>query len=130
MASADISSFAEASQPIAGEDPCGPNLEYDAQFAALERAAVGKPEQQIGTTIVKAEDPDWPLVEREARRLGLPVLTPTTLRTPEAAAAFKAHRWSADAISLRLWDDAAKDPRGPVLAMDDLIAAYERVMTG
>jgi methionyl-tRNA formyltransferase len=30
-------------------------------------------------------------VEREARRLGLPVLTPTTLRTPEAAAAFKAH---------------------------------------
>jgi methionyl-tRNA formyltransferase len=30
-------------------------------------------------------------VEREARRLGLPVLTPTTLRTPEAQAAFKAH---------------------------------------
>src|SRR3954471_12246198 len=30
-------------------------------------------------------------VEREARRLGLPVLTPTSLRTPEALAAFKAH---------------------------------------
>jgi len=30
-------------------------------------------------------------VEREARRLGLPVHTPATLRTPEAAAAFKAH---------------------------------------
>src|SRR5215470_7901307 len=30
-------------------------------------------------------------VEREARRLGLSVLTPTTLRTPEAVAAFKAH---------------------------------------
>jgi methionyl-tRNA formyltransferase len=30
-------------------------------------------------------------VEREARRLGLPVHTPTTLRTPEALAAFKAH---------------------------------------
>jgi methionyl-tRNA formyltransferase len=30
-------------------------------------------------------------VEREARRLGLPVHTPTTLRTPEALAAFNAH---------------------------------------
>jgi methionyl-tRNA formyltransferase len=30
-------------------------------------------------------------VEREARRLGLPVHTPTTLRTPAAPAAFKAH---------------------------------------
>jgi len=30
-------------------------------------------------------------VEREACRLGLPVHTPTTLRTPEALAAFKAH---------------------------------------
>ena len=30
-------------------------------------------------------------VEREARRLGLQVLTPTTLRTPEAQVAFKAH---------------------------------------
>jgi len=30
-------------------------------------------------------------VEREARRLGLPVLTPATLRTPEPVAAFKAH---------------------------------------
>jgi methionyl-tRNA formyltransferase len=30
-------------------------------------------------------------VEREARKLGLPVLTPKTLRTPDAAAAFAAH---------------------------------------
>jgi methionyl-tRNA formyltransferase len=30
-------------------------------------------------------------VEREARRFGLPVLTPATLRTPEAQAAFRAH---------------------------------------
>ena len=34
-------------------------------------------------------------VEREARRLGLPVLTPRTLKTAEAEAAFRAH--SADA---------------------------------
>src|ERR1700738_981425 len=30
-------------------------------------------------------------VEQEARRLGIPVLTPTTLKTPEAAAEFRAH---------------------------------------
>src|SRR4030081_244879 len=30
-------------------------------------------------------------VEREARRFGLPVLTPETLRTPEAAESFRAH---------------------------------------
>src|SRR5436853_7642884 len=31
-------------------------------------------------------------VEREARRLGLPVLTPATLRTPAAQEEFRAHR--------------------------------------
>src|SRR5438270_203991 len=36
-------------------------------------------------------------VEREARRLGLPVLTPQTLRAPEAAEGFRAH--AADAAT-------------------------------
>src|SRR5262245_45249235 len=31
-------------------------------------------------------------VEHEARRFGLPVLTPKTLRTPDAEATFRAHR--------------------------------------
>ncbi|MFC4011987.1 HD domain-containing protein [Nonomuraea purpurea] len=46
----------------------------------------------------------------------------------EEVATFESHPWSGDAISLRRWDDLAKDPQGPVLPMDDLIAAYERVM--
>src|SRR5262245_9643722 len=37
-------------------------------------------------------------VEREARRFGLTVHTPTTLRTPEAAAAFRAHRAEAAVV--------------------------------
>jgi type VI secretion system protein ImpA len=41
------------------EPPCGPNLEYDDQFMALASAALGKPEQQFGDTIIPAEDPDW-----------------------------------------------------------------------
>jgi len=37
-------------------------------------------------------------VEREARRLGLPVFTPATLRTDEAVAAFRAHRADAAVV--------------------------------
>jgi methionyl-tRNA formyltransferase len=37
-------------------------------------------------------------VEREARRLGLAVLSPKTLRTPEAAVAFRAHRADAAVV--------------------------------
>src|SRR5215475_4187884 len=37
-------------------------------------------------------------VEREARRFGLAVHTPATLRTPEAAAAFRAHRAEAAVV--------------------------------
>src|SRR4051794_36158531 len=66
MSTVDIET---ARRPIAGDDPCGPNLEYDAKFAELERASTGKPEQQIGSTIVKAEDPDWVVVQREALAL-------------------------------------------------------------
>ena len=37
----------------------GPNLELDAAFGALERAAQGKPETQYGNTIEPATPPDW-----------------------------------------------------------------------
>jgi len=43
-------------------------------------------------------DPKPTPVEREARRLGLAVITPTTLRTPDALAAFKAHRADAAVV--------------------------------
>ena len=37
-------------------------------------------------------------VEQEARRLGIPVLTPTTLKTPEALAEFRAHQADAAVV--------------------------------
>ncbi|MEV7324990.1 HD domain-containing protein [Streptomyces sp. NPDC093970] len=46
------------------------------------------------------------------------------------SAAFAAHPMAGDAVSLRRWDDAAKDPQGPVLAMTELVAAYERCVAG
>jgi type VI secretion system protein ImpA len=56
-------------QPIAGAEPTGTNLEYDPAFAALERIAHGKPEQQIGETIVAGEPPDWKAVHEQAAAL-------------------------------------------------------------
>ena len=52
--------------PINAANPCGENLEYDADFLALEQAFLGKTEQQFGSTIIPAQTPDWILVERLA----------------------------------------------------------------
>jgi type VI secretion system protein ImpA len=46
-------------QPVSPELPSGENLEYDAEYAGLELAAAGKPEQQFGATVIPAEDPNW-----------------------------------------------------------------------
>lgn len=52
----------DLAEPLPGlfeEGPCGPNLEFDGAFGALERAAQGTPERQAGDKIVPAEDPVW-----------------------------------------------------------------------
>lgn len=59
----------ELLQPVPGADPCGEDLEYDAAFGELERAALGKPEQQYGDTVIPAEAPDWSAVKRQAEAL-------------------------------------------------------------
>ncbi|WP_395700762.1 type VI secretion system protein TssA [Aquabacterium sp.] len=53
--------------------PSGDDLEYDPEFAALEQAGAGKPEQQYGDTIVPAEEPDW----RTVHELGLQLASRT-----------------------------------------------------
>jgi type VI secretion system protein ImpA len=54
---------------ISPQAPCGPNLEYDPVFQALEREALGKPEVQYGATITPAVPPDWKTVRRMAAEL-------------------------------------------------------------
>lgn len=56
-------------EPISGSDPCGENLEYDAAFAELERTSAGKPEQQVGSTVVAAEEPEWREVAKQSTKL-------------------------------------------------------------
>jgi len=55
--------------PLDGESPCGPDLEYDAAFLALQEAATGKPEQQWGDTLIAAQEPDWRVVRDKALEL-------------------------------------------------------------
>jgi type VI secretion system protein ImpA len=54
---------------VAENPPCGPNLEYDAAFLALEQQAQGKPEQQFGDTLIAAEEPQWGVVREAAAAL-------------------------------------------------------------
>ena len=54
---------------IDADAPAGPNLEFDAGFGELERAAQGKPEQQYGGTIIPAEEPNWKEVAAQAAAL-------------------------------------------------------------
>jgi len=54
---------------ISEESPCGDDLEYDPAFGELERAAQGKPEQQMGDEVVPAEEADWRDVRNKATEL-------------------------------------------------------------
>ena len=53
-------------QPVSADAPCGADLEYDPAFLELDRLSESKPEQQMGSTIVPAQEPDWKEVGNRA----------------------------------------------------------------
>ncbi|QEG01453.1 hypothetical protein Mal15_55290 [Stieleria maiorica] len=65
----DLSDHETLLAPISDDEPCGPDLEYDAEFGEMERAAQSSEEQQFGDTIVEAEPPDWKDVKKRAEAL-------------------------------------------------------------
>jgi type VI secretion system protein ImpA len=48
--------------PVSDAAPCGQTLEYNPAYLELDRLAQGTPEQQVGTTIIPAVEPDWKAV--------------------------------------------------------------------
>ncbi|KIQ00937.1 MULTISPECIES: type VI secretion system protein TssA [Pseudomonas] len=54
---------------VSDENPCGEDLEYDADFLELERLALGQPERQMGQSVIAAEPPDWRQVRERASEL-------------------------------------------------------------
>lgn len=53
-------------QPLDPDAPCGPNLEYDAAFLALETLAAPRAERAIGDSVKQAEAPEWRDVAKQA----------------------------------------------------------------
>src|SRR5262245_9552850 len=56
-------------RPISEDSPAGENLEYDAAFGELERAARGKEERRSGDEVLAAEPPRWREVAEQASTL-------------------------------------------------------------
>jgi type VI secretion system protein ImpA len=46
-------------EPVSESKPTGDNLEYQPEFAELERAARGKPARQMGSAVVPGEPPNY-----------------------------------------------------------------------
>ena len=59
---------------IVPDNVCGDDLQYDPAFIELEQAIKGKPEQQMGDTVVEAEPPNW----REIKKTSEALLARTT----------------------------------------------------
>lgn len=57
------------SQPLCQDRPCGEDLEYDPRFVSLMAMARGRDEQQLGSSILPAQEPDWAHVSRVAEQL-------------------------------------------------------------
>jgi type VI secretion system protein ImpA len=55
--------------PVSESMPSGPDLEYDADFMALEALARPVAEQQFGDTVIPAVQPDWRAVSEQAQAL-------------------------------------------------------------
>lgn len=60
--------------PVSAENPCGPNLEYDAQFLALEESVRTQPKQEFrredgGTIEVEGTEIQWSAVLEQAQSL-------------------------------------------------------------
>jgi type VI secretion system protein ImpA len=55
--------------PINEASPTGENLEYDPEFAELDRVATPKSERSIGDSVKAAEEPDWDKVANQTEAL-------------------------------------------------------------
>ncbi|WP_295536850.1 type VI secretion system ImpA family N-terminal domain-containing protein [uncultured Pseudacidovorax sp.] len=55
--------------PISDTDPCGPNLEYDPEYAMLWTRLQPRGEAQYGRFVDVPDGPNWAEVERDCRRL-------------------------------------------------------------
>lgn len=66
MARLDVAHWLE---PTAEDPPCGPDLEYDQRFLALERLGQITPEREAGGVVTPAQEPEWREVREAAEEV-------------------------------------------------------------
>lgn len=118
MADLDVDAWLS---PLSEQAPCGADLEYDPAFLALEEAARGKPEQQFGDTLIPAQEPDWRVVDEQARAL-LARTRDLRVLMPWLRARTRLHGLRGFAATLPLahaWLDRHWDQVHPLLDADD-----------
>jgi type VI secretion system protein ImpA len=138
MVLSDINSLLE---PISVDAPCGIDLENSA-IAELDRLAQGKPEQQIGSTVVPAEEPDWRLVQRDALQI-LARSKDLRAATQLARALLHTDSWAGFARGLailagiveRYWDGLyplldAEDDKDPTMRVNILMSVADSTVLG
>lgn len=71
MAEPWLSTFDGLAASLSAEFPCGPSVEYDADYLALEEEVQGKPEVEYGSTLTQAAPADW----KRVMQLAMPLAT-------------------------------------------------------
>jgi len=103
---------AAALQPLSAQEPCGPSLEYDPEYAVLLSRMSPRGDAQYGPFVGMPEAPNWAEIERDCRRLLLRTRDINLLvwlcraRTRLAQAAGLAQSLAALAAVLEAWPDA------------------------
>lgn len=103
---------AEGLQPFSAETPCGPSLEYDAEYAVLLSRMSPRGDAQYGPFVGTPEAPNWAEIERDCRRLLLRTRDITLFvwlcraRTRLAQATGLAQSLAGLAAVLQAWPDA------------------------
>jgi type VI secretion system protein ImpA len=54
---------------VSPDEPCGPDLSYDAAYYELMRAAEGTPAQSMGDAVIEGSEPNWKEVRTKATEL-------------------------------------------------------------
>jgi len=128
-------------QEVDPEAPCGEDLEYDPAFGALERAAEGKPEQQMGDAVVPAEEANWSEVKKQAtallarsKDLRVAVYLARALLHTEGLAGFHAGLTLVHGLIDRYWSEVhpqldPEDDNDPTLRVNTLATLTDPALT-
>lgn len=119
--------------PLDGEAPSGPDLEYDAEFMALERAVASRGERMVGSEDAEEDEPDWERVVPSAvalfertRDLRVAVILCTAWLRTRGLPGWRDGLALVDAMLAQLWDSVhpqldAEDDDDPTARVNALM---------